>query len=336
MRGGEPFDDPDVHQPPVRPHEVEGNRAAAPIRRPRPVDLDRGPPARVPQRGQLVQQPAGEAPDTRVDRVDPDPFDEREPLLDGRQREEVQRSVLEPGLPVRHRVPVALDAHGGDRAAGEPRPVQPGQRLLTGEEAADSGRIAEQLVQRDRDEVRLPLAEVEPVRRHERRTVHQHVPAGRLCSRNPLERVLDAREVRLRRVGEQVAVPTVGVPQQRLEHVLVDAQRGRRPGHVRGRRARSARELANPVHRVVVVGREQKAAAGAERVRLPHQPERAGRVCREDDGVFLRRRVEVAQHGPPRSLHQLGCLRRGRAVGVRVAEHLRPSRSRWASSCDSA
>ena len=73
----------------------------------------------------------------------------------------------------------------------------------------------------------------------------------------------------------------------------------------------------------MVVGGEQEATAGFERVRLADELEGAGRIRGEDDAVLVRG-VEVAQHRRARSVEQRGCRRRGRVDGVWVAEHRRP------------
>jgi hypothetical protein len=68
--------------------------------------------------------------------------------------------------------------------------------------------------------------------------------------------VLDAGEVRLRGVGEQVVVIAGGVGQVAREQALVDAQVGRDAGHVRRLGTARAGELADPVDGVVVVERQ--------------------------------------------------------------------------------
>ena len=146
----------------------------------------------MPQRREVVQQPRCQAADASVDRVDADAVEVVQALLDGRQREVVHRPVLERGFALGRRVPVTLHAHSRDRATREPGPAQSSQGIVADEQAPDARRIPEQLVQRDRDEVRLNLTQVEPVRRHECGAVHEHVPTRRLCRRDPLERMLDA------------------------------------------------------------------------------------------------------------------------------------------------
>ena len=121
--------------------------------------------------------------------------------------------------------------------------------------APEARRVAEHLVEGDRDEVRLPGRQVEPARGHERGRVDDHVPAALLGRRDPLERVLDAGEVGLRREREQVAAAGPRVVEVALEQPVGDAQVGRLERDVRGLRALRAGELADAVDRVVVVER---------------------------------------------------------------------------------
>ena len=143
----------------------------------RPVDRGGRRAVAVPERAECVEQPARERLDVLVDRLDPDPLEEAEADLDRGQVEEVDGAVLEVGRAGRRLVPLALDEGGDDRAAGEPGPLELGERLAARDQAADAGRLAEHLVERERDEVRVPAGEVEPVGRHERGGVEQHVPA---------------------------------------------------------------------------------------------------------------------------------------------------------------
>lgn len=75
----------------------------------------------------------------------------------------------------------------------------------------------------------------------------------RLRLLDPFERVPDAGEVRLRRVGEQVVVLAADLGQVAGQQLLVNAQVGRLARHIRRLGAVCSRELADPVHGVVVV-----------------------------------------------------------------------------------
>jgi hypothetical protein len=142
----------------------------------------------------------------------------------------------------------------------------------------------------------MPAPEVEPVGGHEGRRVEQDVPAVHVRLLDPLERVLDAGEVRLRGIGEQVVVIARRLSQVPGEQALVDAEIGRDAGHVGGHGTAGARELADAVDRVMVVEGRQEAVAGPEPIRLADQAQRAGRVGREDRDVLVRRGVEERQH----------------------------------------
>ena len=102
--------------------------------------------------------------------------------------------------------------HGGevDGAAGKPWALQPGDRIVPDQQTADAGRIAEHLVKRDRDEVRLNFRQVEAVGRHERGRVEENVPPVCMGPTHQVERVLHAGEIGLRGEREEVSGTTVG------------------------------------------------------------------------------------------------------------------------------
>jgi len=112
-----------------------------------------------------------------VDGLDPDAVEEAQSDLDRGEVEVVDRAVFEVRGAGRGLVVLALHERGDDRPAREPRPLEPGERVAAGEQAADAGGPAEHLVERDRDEVRMPRAQVKRVRGDECGGVEQHVPA---------------------------------------------------------------------------------------------------------------------------------------------------------------
>ena len=63
-------------------------------------------------------------------------------------------------------------------------------------------------------------------------------------------------------------VITRGIAQVARQQILVDAEIGRDAGHVRGLDAAGARELADPVDRVVVIEGQKEAVAGVKRIGL--------------------------------------------------------------------
>jgi len=188
-----------------------------------------------------------------VDGFDPNPRDVAQSDLDRGQVEEVDGAVLEVGRTGSGFVPLTLDEGGDHRAAREPGPLEPGQRLATGDQRADAGRPAEHLVEGERDEVGLPAGEVEPVGGHVGGGVKQDVPAVLVRLLDPLKRMLDAGEVRLGRVGEQVVVLAADLGQVARQQALVDPQLRRDARDVARLGAAGAGELPDPVDRVVVV-----------------------------------------------------------------------------------
>ena len=242
-----------VDDPPVGVEEVEGDRRAASVEVAGAVDRGGRSAVCVPERSERVEERAGERLDAGVDRLDPDPAEVAQADLDRGQVEEVDGAVLEVGGAGGGLVPLALDEGGDDRAAGEPGPFELGERVAAGEQATDAGRPAEHLVEGERDEVGMPAGEVEPVGGDVGGGVEQDVPAVCVSLLDPVERVLDAGEVRLGRVGEQVVVLAADFGQVARQQLLVDAQIGRLARHVGRLGAAGARELADPVDRVVVV-----------------------------------------------------------------------------------
>jgi hypothetical protein len=69
----------------------------------------------------------------------------------------------------------------------------------------------------------VPLGEVEPVGRNVGGGVEQHVPTLGVRSLDPVEWVLDAGEVRLGGVGEQIVVLARDLGQVAGQQLLVDA-----------------------------------------------------------------------------------------------------------------
>ena len=176
----------------------------------------------MPQRAERVEQPAAERRDARVDRLDTDPVEEAQADLDGGEVEVVDGAVFEVRRARGRLVVLALDERRDDRSAREPRPLEFGERLSPGEQTTHTGGPAEHLVERERDEVGMPSVQVEPVGRDVRGGVEQHVPAVRLGLLDPFQGVVDAGEVRLCRVGEQVVVIARCVGQVAWQQGLVD------------------------------------------------------------------------------------------------------------------
>jgi hypothetical protein len=98
--------------------------------------------------------------------------------------------------------------------------------------------------------------------------------------------MLHAGEVRLGGKHEQVVGAGIALAQQPVQLLAIEPQVRHGQRRVVDGRAARARELADAVHRVVVVYGEQQAAAGRERERFADVLQRAGAVRREDGRVF--------------------------------------------------
>ena len=72
----------------------------------------------------------------------------------------------------------------------------------------------------------------------------------------------------------------------------------------------------------MIVGAQEQATAGRERIRLADVLQGAGRVGGEDGGVVAGR-VEPLEHGAARAFDELSRPRRGRTRRMRIAERLR-------------
>ena len=105
------------------------------------------------------------------------------------------------------------------------------------------------------------------------------MPAAVVRGVDKRQRMLHAGEVRLRRKGEQVGAGAIGLIEE-----CWSAPDGRRAdsGTVKRRvvhtGALRARELPDPVYRVVVVGHEKPSARAAKRIGLANQLQRTGRI----------------------------------------------------------
>ena len=95
--------------------------------------------------------------------AEPDTIEIVQARCHGRDAQKVQRAVLKSGLARSQYVRLPLDAREVDRPAGEPRPMEPCKGPTAGDQAADAGGIAEHLVERHADKVRLDGVKVEPI-----------------------------------------------------------------------------------------------------------------------------------------------------------------------------
>ena len=319
LGGRERLEAPVIEQVSLGIVEVHRHRAAARVGRQRTVEANHVAAVAVLQGGELAQQPSSKAADAGLNQLEADRCEMLQPDLDRRNAEVVQRPVLEPRLARGQDVRARLHGREVDGAAGEPGAVQRRQHLVSYQKTTHACRITEHLVERDADKVRLHLGQIEPVGGNEGGRIEQHVPSARVRVIDELERMLHAAEIRLRGIREESRAGR-GRRQHRVEAIDVDPQLRHADRDVLDGSPLGARELADAVHRVVVVDRQQELRTGAERVGLPHVLQRAGRIRREHRRVVVWRRVEPREHRVARLLDELGHPKRRGAGGVRIAE----------------
>jgi hypothetical protein len=193
-------------------------------------------------------------------------------------------------------VAIAPDGSDRDRAAGEPWAAQLAQCRLASNQGADSGRVAEDLVEGDRNEVGVPDAQVQSIGRHERGCIQQDIPALILCTRDPVKRVPNTREVGLRGVGEKVGRIGAGLIEIRRQPLLVDPHGRRKDGCVGHPGSSGPRKLANAVDGVVVVEGQEIVALRRERIGLADEAQGSTCVLSEADHVFVGRGIEESEY----------------------------------------
>jgi hypothetical protein len=115
--------------------------------------------------------------------------------------------------------------------------------------------------------------------------------------------MLDAREIRLRGKGEEIRLRSVGLVEQLDQPITIEPQVGRDERRVIDVRTFRARELANPIRRVVVVEREEKPSARREGIAFADVLQCAGGIERENGRISIAG-VEKLEHMTPRSLDE--------------------------------
>ena len=134
--------------------------------------------------------------------------------------------------------------------------------------------------------------------------------------------MLHAGEIRLRRIREEMVSGRRNAIELAHQVVLVQPHFGQDDRNVGRRRATRAGELANAVHRIVVVEGKQEPSAGREGIRLADQFQCLTGIGGKDHGPLAGIGVEELQHPLPGT----GDIGRGaRRTGVhrvRVAEQM--------------
>lgn len=300
--------------------KVECQRRTARLCGERSVNMDEGLAVAMLKRLQLIQQPAGEGGDTLMNSAVTDACQMIQPESHGWNVKEIQGAVLKAGGCIGRIVFSA--SNGGYRrgAAGKPAAVELFDLFATRKQNAATGGVAKHFVKGNWNEIGFPQAEIQLVGGHKGSRIQQHIPAQLLGAGDPGQVVLDAGEVGLGGVGEQVGALPIDLLQSHCELFFVQAQVRQYDGDISDLSAFGKRILADTVDRVVVVEGEQVAAACPERVALANQLERCAGIVGEDAGVFLRVGIEELEDLNTGFLHQAGGLRGGGVVGVRVAK----------------
>src|SRR5690349_9394192 len=179
-------------------HDIERDDAPARVSVAWPVDADT-----IVKRSKSIEECFGESCDVRrypayVETVKP-----AQPIRHGGHRQKIRRAVFK-GLAARLQAgQTILNGDELHRAAAEVAAPQHPERLAPRDQRTDACRITEQLVVRERDEVRGHVRERQRAGRQIRRGVHEHAIAALLRVAHPFERMPHAREIGLRRKREQ-------------------------------------------------------------------------------------------------------------------------------------
>ena len=135
------------------------------------VDACERDTVRVAQRGELAEEERRELHDVRGKQRHADFVEQRETGGERSDAKEVLRAVFETFVVRAQAMRIALNRCVGDRSSCEPWPAKTRERVVPRDERAEAGRIAEELVERERGEIGGAVAETERVTRRERRGV---------------------------------------------------------------------------------------------------------------------------------------------------------------------
>ena len=300
-----------------RGEDIESNSTAAVLHGARAVYGDHGGAVGVLEGEHVAEEDGSEGMDPGVNVVNANACNKVNAKGDGRDGEKVDGALLEGGLVRGEGVAIVPDAGILDGASGKPGALQHGEGLFLGDEGADAGGQAEDLVEGDGDKVGADDGEVEVGGGDEGGGIEQDEPAVPVRGADGGEVVLDAREVGLGGEGEEVVRVGVALVQVRREG---RAAHGGGERDVRGGGGGVARVHAHAVDGVVVVGEQEQGGAGGEREGLRDELDGGRGVRREDQAVLGRVGAEVAQDRAPRSVDLRRRDGRGRVGRVRVAE----------------
>src|SRR6266542_1844567 len=168
----------------------------------------------------------------------------------------------------------------------------------------------------------MPAGEVQPIGRHETGGIHQHLPSSCLGFSDPLQRMLNTREIRRRWIGEQARFVVWLLLKKRTEQSFIATKFWRDHGQVGHRSSFCPRELADAVDGIVVIEQEQKLPTRTKGIRLTDQLEGVCGIGGENDRVFVRGSMKKFEDEGSRPFVQFGHGAGGRIERVRVPKYM--------------
>src|SRR6266700_1869981 len=226
-----------------------------------------------------------------MNHLNPNALNMFEPYLHRGQHQIIERAIFKT-LFVRLQIKASPRIHSchdrtkGDRATGIPGAAQFGQRGFPREQASNTGGIAEDLIERERDKVGVPPGEVQAIGGNEGGAIHEHIPPPGMGFLDPIQWMLHARDVRLGGVGKQVRVFRTSLIERTEEKLLVHPQIGWLDGHIREARSFAMSKLTDAVDGVVVIEGEEVLPTRNKGIRLPYELKRTcGISCHEPRGL---------------------------------------------------
>src|SRR5579875_3713644 len=151
-------DDAFINDQAIRGKNIERESASSHVAMTRAVNLYSRPAIAVLQGEQIIDKPGRQTHDAGVSRLNPDVLDILYAFLDGREQTIVERTIFKGCRPFKHIIGIALHRYSPDRSAGKPGAPQLCQSGFASDQATCTGRIAEDLIKREGNKIRMPYA----------------------------------------------------------------------------------------------------------------------------------------------------------------------------------
>ena len=165
----------------------------------------------------------------------------------------------------------------------------------------------------------MHLAQVQAVGGDECGRVEDDVVSQLVGQLDGAEGVLHPREIGLGGHSEQVGLRLI--PVLEIGTQVRTAEAVRIQGDVGDVRALAPGELADALHRVVIISHQAEVAARLERITLPDQLQCSAGIGGENDRVLIGIGPEIAQYILSGLLHEMGRGQGGGVLGVGIAQH---------------